>query len=194
MKHNILLKIGGLLLSTIMVTSLAACSSNHQNSKESKTPSTKTESTKDNNSEEDKSEDTKKDDTATSTDQNKSGQAVSHSANQQKRVPVKNHNATQSGQVQATNKNTNKHSQPTAIIQNSNQAAALVAHANASSVPEAWHVKKLADGYHVWFDTGSANPIVTVVKSNGDFYDVNGNFVGSYAKMSAPDALNKNSN
>jgi hypothetical protein len=31
------------------------------------------------------------------------------------------------------------------------------------------------------------NPIVTVVKPNGDFYDVNGNLTGKYSSMAAPD-------
>lgn len=54
---------------------------------------------------------------------------------------------------------------------------------------ESMNVKQETDGYHVWFDTGSKNPIVTVVKSNGDFHDVNGNLIGTYAKMSAPDGI-----
>lgn len=129
---------------------------------------------------------------STNTNQNNSNNTAQQTSNtnaKPKQPKVTNHATTQQKQVPVTNNNTNTHPQSATIIQNSDQAAALVDHSMGGAAKESMNVKQETDGYHVWFDTGSKNPIVTVVKSNGDFHDVNGNLIGTYAKMSAPDGI-----
>ncbi|WP_054643566.1 hypothetical protein [Companilactobacillus kimchii] len=113
---------------------------------------------------------------------------ISNSNNQQSSKQTQNTNQGQSQSTAASNNNqqATTNQQAATVITTADQARSLVAHANGGASPASFSVEAKPDGYHVYLNNLN-NPIVTVVKPNGDFYDVNGNLTGKYSNMAAPD-------
>lgn len=183
MKRKALVTLSGLFLTTITVASLAGCSSNKQASNEPKSSSTKTVNTKH------KKKDHKDKNTEQKSSSSNTNQQVSNNASQSTKTQTPSKTASQSNSNQKSAASATASPQSVDVIQSSDQAAALVSH-SMGSAQNTMNVKQEADGYHVWFDDGSAHPVVTVVKSNGDFYDVSGKLIGKYSQMSKPTGIN----
>lgn len=197
MKHKLLSSLGGLMLTTVAITSLTACSSSNQASKESKDSSVKTESTKKTTKKETKKKAPKKNNTkkknaqnetnSTSSSQNQQNTAQSNANTGSNQAGQQAAKSTATNQIQSTNNQTAQ--QATPLISNPSAAVSLVAHAMGDAAPGSFDVVSEADGYHVYLKN-LANPPVTVVKPNGDLYDVNGNLVTPYATAAGPDGVN----
>ncbi|KRO00756.1 hypothetical protein IV57_GL000076 [Companilactobacillus kimchiensis] len=164
---------------------LTACSANNHSSKELKDTTTKTESVKPAKKNKPK-KNTKKVASKKTTDATASQTSQNSATNNDSQPKQQATTSTAQNNQNKTQTNSNQPAQSAAIITTPDQAASLVAHSYGSNSHEAMNVTQEADGYHVYFDSGSTNPVVTVVKPNGDFYDVNGNITSTYAHVSAP--------
>lgn len=192
MKNKFLSTIGGIMVSAVLLTSLAACSSN-QNSTESKDSSTKTESAKKSNKSS-KSKKTSKQKSSKS-DSKSNQKDADNSTSQQQSTNSTGQSAqqttgtsTQSNQTQGQAAS-NQQTQAQPVISNAQQAVSLVAHSMGEADPGSFNVTVQSDGYHVYLKN-TPNPTVVVVRSNGNFYDVNGNLTGTFEKVSGPDGVN----
>lgn len=202
MKHTTLKILSSLLLATF-VLALGGCSNNSQNSTSSKDSTVKTESHKKakkspSKKVSKKKTSSKKEATTSNNDETQQNQQTDPSTNNQNTTSNSNtqqsSNQTQNiNQGQAQNTATSNADQQAAtaqqtaaVITTADQARSLVAHANGGASPASFSVEAKPDGYHVYLNNLN-NPIVTVVKPNGDFYDVNGNLIGKYSNMAAPD-------
>lgn len=196
MKNKFLSTIGGIMVSAVLLTSLAACSSN-QNSTESKDSSTKTESAKKSNKSS-KSKKTSKQ--RSSKSDSKSNQKDADNSTSQQQSTSQSTNSTGQSTQQTTGTSTqsnqtqgqaasNQQTQAQPVISNAQQAVSLVAHSMGEADPGSFNVTVQSDGYHVYLKN-TPNPTVVVVRSNGNFYDVNGNLTGTFEKVSGPDGVN----
>lgn len=192
MSRNFVGRLVSISAITIVLLSLTACSSNTKDSNESKDTSVRTEST--NKTPKKKKNTKKKVDSKTKKTNDTTQKAASTSSNEQSsndntgalQKSTTSETASQSGQNQS---NTNEASQPAVTINSSEQAASLVAHSFGDAAPGSFNVTAESDGYHVSLKDVPNAP-VTVVKSNGDFYDTNGNLTTTYSKASAADGVN----
>lgn len=178
---------------TIILLSLTACSSNTKDSKESKDTSIRTESSnktpKKKKKNTPKKVDTKAKKNANSTQEKTSNSSSEQSSNNNSGVLQKNTTSETTSQSNQNQSSTSEASQPTVTINSPEQAASLVAHSFGNAAPGSFNVAAESDGYHVSLKDVPNAP-VTVVKSNGDFYDINGNLTTTYSKASAADGVN----
>ena len=193
MSRNLIKQLISISALTVILLSLTACSSNTKDSKESKDTSVKTESTKKTpkkkkNTTQKKIDSKAKTNSETAQGSN-NGSSNEESTNNNTGTLQKSTTSETSSQSKQSQPSTNVASQPTVTINSSEQAASLVAHSFGNAAPGSFNVTAESDGYHVYLKDVPDAP-VTVVKSNGDFYDTNGNLTATYSKVSAADGVN----
>lgn len=192
MARKFISKVVTLSATTLTLLSLTACSFN--NKKSSKDSTIKTEASKDTPEKKEESKDktdaeTKKDQSNTQkvTNNSDKGSTTNNTGTVHQSTPSKTTAQPHQPQATVTPKRPVQNTKPQAqkVINNAHQAVTLVAHAMGDAAPEIFSAVVAADGYHVYMND-SKGPI-TVVKSNGDFYDTTGHLTGKFAAMAAPD-------